>query len=58
MTDQEPTGSVAKKLEAIRIAARFEFPTADIETMLAETEAGYQPAEPSPERSKIEPCKD
>jgi hypothetical protein len=58
MADQERTRSVAEKLEAIRIAARYEFPTAGIDTMLAEIEDGYGTAEPSPEPFKIEPCKD
>ena len=39
---QEPTGSISKKLESIRIAAQHEFPAADIDRMLAEIEAGYQ----------------
>ena len=30
-----------KKLEAIRAAARLEYPTADIDRMLAEIERGY-----------------
>ena len=38
---QEPTGSAGKKLEAIRAAAQYEFPTGDIDSMLAEIEAGY-----------------
>lgn len=38
---QEPLGNVSQKLEAIRAAARHSFPTADIDTMLAEIEAGY-----------------
>ena len=38
---QEPTGSAGKKLEAIRAAAQHEFPTGDIDSMLAEIEAGY-----------------
>jgi hypothetical protein len=38
---QEPLGSVEKKLEAIRSAARHESPTSDIDTMLAEIERGY-----------------
>jgi hypothetical protein len=36
-----PSGSVAKKLEAVRVAARLEFPTADIVAMLTEIESGY-----------------
>jgi hypothetical protein len=38
---EEPLGDVSKKLEALRAAAKFEFPTADIEQMLAEIEQGY-----------------
>ena len=38
---QEPVGSVSKKLEAIRIAAEHEYPTGDIDGMLAEIESGY-----------------
>jgi hypothetical protein len=37
----EPLGTVEKKLEAIRSAARHESPTADIDTMLEEIERGY-----------------
>jgi hypothetical protein len=38
---EEPSSGVAQKLEAIRAAARHSFPTADIDAMLAEIEAGY-----------------
>ena len=38
---QEPSSDVGKKLEIIRVAARHEFPTGDIEAMLAEIESGY-----------------
>jgi hypothetical protein len=38
---REPQGDVEKKLAAIRAAARYESPTSDIETMLAEIESGY-----------------
>lgn len=38
----EPNGSVGEKLEAIRAAARLEYPTADIDRMLAEIERGYR----------------
>ena len=38
---QEPLGNVSQKLDAIRAAARHSFPTADIDTMLAEIESGY-----------------
>ena len=34
-------GTVGKKLEVIRAAARHEFPTSDIEGMLAEIVKGY-----------------
>lgn len=40
----EPTGSVDKKLAAIRAAAHHQFPTADIDQMLAEIEQGYLPS--------------
>ena len=42
----EPQGSVEKKLDAVRAAARYEFPTSDIDTMLAEIERGYLPKQP------------
>ena len=38
----EPSGKVGKKLEVIRAAARLEYPTADIDHMLAEIERGYR----------------
>jgi hypothetical protein len=38
---REPVNSLSKKLDAIRTAAKFEFPTADIDQMLAEIEKGY-----------------
>lgn len=38
---REPLGDVEKKLAAIRAAAKHEFPTGDIDTMLAEIERGY-----------------
>ena len=38
---QEPTGSMGKKLESIRIAAQHEFPAGEVEGMCAEIEAGY-----------------
>jgi hypothetical protein len=37
----EPSRSTGKKLEAIRAAARFEYPTAEADRMLAEIERGY-----------------
>jgi hypothetical protein len=44
---REPTSSVAKKLAVIRAAAKHEFPSGDIETMLAEIESGYGSGTPS-----------
>ncbi len=37
----EPAADVGKKLEAIRAAVRHDFPSGDIDTMLAEIESGY-----------------
>jgi hypothetical protein len=39
---RQPSGDVQKKLGAIRAAARYDFPTADIERMLAEIARGYE----------------
>jgi len=38
---REPVDSVTKKLEVLRKAAKYEFPTCDIDQMLAEIEKGY-----------------
>jgi hypothetical protein len=38
---REPGIDVKKKLEAIRQAVRYDFPSGDIEGMLAEAESGY-----------------
>ncbi len=38
---REPGSGAGKKLGIIRAAARFDFPTGDIDRMLAEIEAGY-----------------
>ena len=38
----EPEGSSSRKLEVIRLAAQHEYPTADIDQMLEEVEAGYR----------------
>ena len=38
---KEPEGSITRKIEAIHTSARHEFPSGDIDTMLAEIEAGY-----------------
>ena len=43
---REPMGGVGKKLEAIRAAARHEFPVSDIGGILAEIEKGYMPEPP------------
>jgi hypothetical protein len=37
----QPEGDAGRKLMAVRAAARHEFPTADVEQMLAEIERGY-----------------
>ena len=37
----EPSGSVGKKLQTIRAAARLEYPAADIDRMVGEIERGY-----------------
>ena len=44
---REPSREVAAKLDAIRAAARMEFPTADIDRMLEEIERGYGSGMPS-----------
>lgn len=38
---REPLGSTGKKLEVIRSAALGDYPTAEIDRMLAEIEKGY-----------------
>lgn len=38
---REPGTDRGKKLDAVRAAARHEFPAGDIEQMLAEIERGY-----------------
>ena len=38
---REPLGAAGKKLEVIRAAAQHDYPTSDIDTMLAEIEKGY-----------------
>ena len=39
---QEPEVSATKKLESIRRAAEHQYPTADVDQMLAEIESGYR----------------
>jgi hypothetical protein len=41
----EPLGDAGKKLDVIREAARQEYPTADVDEMLAQIERGYQGGE-------------
>ena len=38
----QPRSSASRKLAAVRRAAQFQFPTADIDRMLTEIEKGYQ----------------
>ena len=38
---REPVGSVGKKLDTVRAAARHSYPTADVKDMLAEIDRGY-----------------
>ena len=38
---EEPLADAREKLRAVRMAARHEFPTADIDQMIAEIEQGY-----------------
>jgi hypothetical protein len=38
---REPVGKVDRKLQVIRAAARGDYPTGDIDRMLAEIERGY-----------------
>ena len=49
----EPRGTVAKKLGAIRAAARLDYPTGDIDRMLAEIEMGYGSATPASRKSRL-----
>ena len=39
---REPTGDAGKKLEVIRAAARHDYPSGDIDSMLSEIESGYR----------------
>ena len=38
---REPMGNIGKKLDVIRAGAKQDYPTADIDQMLAEIERGY-----------------
>lgn len=48
---REPVGDVAKKLAAVRAAAKHNFPAPDIDVMLAEIERGYLSDGPPGEQS-------
>ncbi len=48
----EPGGTAAKKLGVIRAAARLDYPTSDIDRMLAEIETGYGSAIPATRKSR------
>ncbi len=37
----EPVGSIGKKLDSIEIAVRHEYPSGELEDILAEIESGY-----------------
>ncbi len=41
-----PTGSMQRKLDAVRAASQHAYPSADIEQMLEEIERGYGPTPP------------
>ena len=38
---EEPVGSMARKLEGVRLAAHHQFPSGEVDDMLAEIESGY-----------------
>jgi len=38
---EEPMGSLSRKLDAVRKAVQHDFPSGDIDQMLAEIESGY-----------------
>ena len=38
---REPLGDIGKKLEVIRVAARYDYPTGDMDRLLADIERGY-----------------
>ena len=42
--EDHPSDRIHRKLSAIRAAARHDFPTADVDKMLAEIAAGYRRA--------------
>lgn len=49
----EPAGAADKKLAVIRAAARLDYPTADIDQMLAEIERGYRGASSAARTSPV-----
>ena len=49
----EPGGTVAKKLGVIRASARLDYPTGDIDRMLAEIEMGYGSATSAIRKSRL-----
>jgi hypothetical protein len=38
---REPVSEIGKKLQVVRSAVRYDYPTGDIDAMLAEIESGY-----------------
>ncbi len=47
--EQQQSPDASDKLEALAVASQYSFPTADIEQMVAEIEAGYlEPADEKP----------
>ena len=46
--EREPTGDKRDKLEAVRLACRHAFPTADIDEVLADIERGRDEGAPPP----------
>jgi hypothetical protein len=42
---KEPLGDLDRKLAAVRVGARHEFPTAEVDQMLDEIERGYRSGE-------------
>jgi hypothetical protein len=49
----QPGGTVGKKLGVIRAAARCDYPTGDIDRILAEIEMGYGTSAPAIEKSRL-----
>ena len=57
MTERASSGDVAMKLDAIRSAARHDYPAGDMDSMLAEIEERCEDADPTAKDppNKIEP---